>query len=159
VTVFRLDVRDQITFGTGRYVNVARTRATGVEADAKVRLTDDLTLKGGYAFDDAVDRATGAQLIRVPRNTGSLSLLWRHERWSGAFTLRAEDRQADSDPSTFSRATRPGFAVADLAGAYRVNDRIELTARVENLTDRHYQQSLGYGEPRAAVYLGVRLKD
>src|SRR5439155_8854786 len=123
------------------------------------RLTDQLTLKANYAYTDAVDRTTGARLIRVPEHAGSVSLLWTGGRLSGALTVRAEGDQADSDPSIFSPAVRPGFAVADLAAGYRVSDRLELTARVENMADRHYQEALGYGEPRRAGYVGLRVRD
>ena len=47
----------------------------------------------------------------------------------------------------------------DLAGSYGLNDRLTLTARVENLTDKRYEESFGFGEPGRAVYVGVRLKD
>ena len=47
--------------------------------------------------------------------------------------------------------------VADVAGQYDLTDRIQLTARIENLTDAHYQQALGYGEPGIAAYVGVRM--
>jgi vitamin B12 transporter len=30
---------------------------------------------------------------------------------------------------------------------------------VENLTDPHYQETYGYGEPGRAVYVGVKLRD
>ena len=151
VTGFALAVRDQISFGAGRYVNLDRTLSTGVEVDAAARLTRTLTLKGTYAYTDAIDRATDAQLPRVPRNAGSLSLLWTGGRLSGAFTLRAEGDQADIDPSTFAPATRPGFVLADVAAGWRLSDHVELTARVQNITDRHYEDALGYGEPGRMV--------
>jgi vitamin B12 transporter len=161
---FRLAVRDQIAYVdlggfNFRYVNLDSTLATGVEADITARLTDQLTLKAEYAYTDAVDRTTGARLIRVPEHAGSVSLLWAGRKLSAALTVRAEGEQADSDPSTFSPAIRRGFAVADIAAGYRLTDKVELTARVENLTDRHYHEAIGYGEPRRAVYFGVRLKD
>ena len=156
---YRLAVRDQISYGIGRYVNIDRTLTNGVEVDVTARLTDQLTLKGGYAWTDATDRATGAQLLRVPKSSGLASLLWAGDRLSGAFTLRAESSQADSDPSTFSAARRKGFVLADLAGGWKLNDRVELTARIENIADTHYQESLGYGEAGRGVFVGIRLRD
>jgi vitamin B12 transporter len=156
VTGYRLAVRDQIAY-LGRYVNLDRTLATGMETDLEARLTPTLTLKAAYAYTDAVDRSTGARLLRVPEHAGSASLLWRRDHWSGALTVRAEGEQADSDPSTFARSMRPGFVLADIAAAYRLTGAVELTARIENLADRHYQEALGYGEPGRAVYVGIRV--
>ena len=159
LTGFRLAVRDQISFGAGRYVNLDRTLSSGVEADASARLGRTVTVKASYAYTDAVDQATGAQLTRVPRNAGSLSLLWAGRRLSGALTVRAEGDQADIDPSTFAPARRPGLVLADVAAGWRLSDHVELTARVQNLADRHYQEALGYGEPGRMVLVGLRVRD
>lgn len=159
VTGYRLEVRDQISYGVGRYVNIDRTKTTGVEVEAEADLIDRFTLKAAYAFTDAVDESTGAELIRAPEHSGSLSLLWTGDRLRAALTVRAEGEQADSDPSTFAPARRAGFATADLAGSWRLTDRVDLTARVVNLTDEAYQQSLGYGEAGRGLFVGVRLRN
>jgi len=158
LTAYSLNVRDQIAFVSGRYINIARTRSNGVEAEANVRLTDSLNLKLGYANLDAVDRATGLVLLRNPRNSGSAALFWDDGPWGAALTLRGESSQADTATDGFSRATRKGFATADLAGSYAVNDHVTLTARIENLADERFQESLGYGEPGRAAYIGVKLR-
>ncbi len=158
LTAYTLNVRDQISYVASRYINIARTRSKGVEAEANLKLTDSLNLKLGYANLDAVDRATGLTLLRNPKNSGSAALFWDQGPWGAALTVRAESSQADTAVDGFSRATRKSFATADLAGSYAVNDHVTLTARIENLADERFQESLGYGEPGRAVYVGVRLK-
>lgn len=159
LTGYRLEVEDQISYGVGRYVNIDRTLTTGVEAEAELKLTDRFTVRASYAFADAVDEATGAELLRTPEQAGTVSLAWTGDRLRASLTVRAEGEQADSDPSTFSPARRDGFAVADLRGSWRLSDRADLTARVVNLTDEDYQQSLGYGEAGRGVFVGVRLRN
>jgi vitamin B12 transporter len=159
VTAYRLSVKDQIAYVGSRYVNIARTRSEGLEAEADAVLTAALRLRLAYAWTDAVDRSTDASLIRVPDHTGAATLVWQGDRLSGAFTVRAESSQSDTARDGFSRVTRKGFAVADLAGAYALTDRLSLTARLENLADRRYAESFGYGEPGRALYLGFRLRN
>jgi vitamin B12 transporter len=165
VTGFRLDVHDQIVFTfdpvsfASRYANVDRTRSLGVEVEADASLGAGFSLHGAYAYTDAVNRTTGAWLIRIPRNQGSMVLSWEGGRLSGALTVRAEGRQADPDPDTFAPTTRPGFVTADLAGAYELKPGLKLTARVENLFDRRYQQILGYAEPGLSGYVGIRFEN
>jgi vitamin B12 transporter len=156
VTLFRLDIRDMIDFSASfpfRYVNLARVRSQGLEAEARIPLGDRLAVRGAYAFTDAVDRATGQAQLRVPRHAGSASLLYAGRRLSGELEIRAEGPQTDTG---FAR--RPGFVVANLFGQYALTDHIQLTARIENLTDRHYQEVLGYGEPGLSAYVGVRVR-
>ncbi len=159
VTGYRLEVEDQISYGIGRYVNIDRTLTTGVEAEVEAELSDRFTVRASYAFTDAVDETTGAELLRVPEQSGTVSLDWTGDRLRASLAVRAEGEQADSDPSTFSPARRDGFAVADLRGSWRLTDGIDLTARVTNLTDEDYQQSLGYGEAGRAVFVGFRLRN
>jgi vitamin B12 transporter len=158
VTGYRLAVRDQIAYVGGTYINIDRTLTTGVETQGEARITDQLSLRASYAYADAVDRSTGARLVRVPEHSGSASLDWHGERLRGDFTLRAQGEQADRDPDTFAPAARKGYVVADLAGSYAVSEGLELTARVENIADRRYQQVLGYGEPGRTVYVGFRIR-
>ena len=159
VTGYRLGIEDQISYGIGRYVNIDSTRTTGVEVETEAELTDRFSVKASYAFTDAVDESTGAELIRTPEQSGSLSLLWTGDQLKGALTIRAEGEQADSDPSTFSPARRDGFAAADLSGSWALTDSLDLTARVVNLTDEDYQQSLGYGEAGRGLFVGFRLRN
>jgi outer membrane cobalamin receptor len=161
VTGYALDVREQIAFSQSfpfRYLNLAHTRSRGVEVDADAKLTPSLTLEAGYAYTDARDLAGGGELLRTPRNSGSLALFWAQGPWRATFALRGEGDDADIDPSTFIPTRRPGFTVATLAGGYVVRPGLELTARVDNVVDAHYQAVLGYGEPRLRVLIGLRAK-
>ena len=152
ITLYRLNVEDQIAYVAGRYINIARTRTDGIEAEATAQLGGGLDLTLAYAWTDARDETTDARLLRVPEHAGSATLAWSGERLSGALTLRAEGDQDDAG------GVRDGFVTANLNGAYRLTDGVDLTARIENLADERYQQVLGYGEPGRSAYIGVRLR-
>jgi vitamin B12 transporter len=156
LTGYRMNIRDQIAYVDGRYINISRTRSTGFEAEADVVLIQGLRLKLGLADERAVDATTGARLLRVPRVTGSASLFWDDGPWTAALSIRSESSEPDTDVDGFSPVTRPGFTVADLSGSYRLTEHITLTARVGNLADKRYQQSFGYGEPGRTAFLGLR---
>ena len=158
VTAYRLLVRDQIAYVASRYINIAKTSSSGLEAEVDARLTDSLRLKLGYAWLDAIDRSTNRSLLRVPDHSASAALFWTEGPWTAAATVRAESSQSDTARDGFSRAVRKGFATADLSAGYAVNDNITLTARVENLTDKRYSEVLGYGEPGRTAYVGVKFK-
>ena len=158
-TAYKLSVKDQIAYVASRYINIARTRSQGLELEADAALTEAVRVKASYAFTEAEDRSTGLDLLRVPERSGAISLLYDDGKWDGALTMRGESSQADTARDGFSRIRRDGFAVVDVAAGYAVNERIKLTARIENLTGTDYQETFGYGEPGTAVYVGVRLKN
>ena len=162
ITAYRLAVRDQIEFSPSfpfRYVNLDSTRTDGAEAEVDLRLTQSLTAHAEYAYTNATDLEAGTQMLRVPRNAGSVSLDWTHHRWQADFTLRSEGKDADEDPSTFLPATRPGFTLATVSGSYALSPNLQLTARVEDIADTHYQEVLGYGEPKRMLWFGIRAKE
>lgn len=152
ITLYRLNIEDQIAYVSGRYINIAETRTDGIEAEATARLNAGVDLTLAYAWTDARDQTTGARLLRVPEHAGSATIAWVGGRLSGALTIRAESDQDDAG------GVRDSFITANLNGTYRLTDSVNLTARVENLADERYQQVLGYGEPGRSAYVGVRLR-
>ncbi len=157
-TLYRLEVEDQIDgffdFGTFEfyYVNIARTRTDGVELEGRAVLGAGFDLSVAWAWTDAVNESTGAAILRVPEQAGSATLGWSGGRWSGALTVRAEGDMPDSG------GTRDGFVTANLNAAWDLSDAVNLTARVDNLTDQTWQQVFGYGEPGRSGYVGIRLR-
>ena len=156
VTVYRLDVEDQIVWfsggGGGVYANVDETRTDGVEVEGRADLPAGFELSVAYAWTDAVDATDGSRLLRVPEHAASATLGWTGERLTGALTVRSESDMLDSG------GERDGFVTANLNAAWTLTEQVSLTARVENLADAHYQQLLGYGEPGRSGYVGVRLR-
>jgi len=158
LTAYRLEVEDQIdgffdadTFEF-YYVNLIQTRTDGVELEGHADLGGGFELTGAYAWTDAENTATDLPILRVAEHSGSATLAWSGERLSGALTVRAEGDMPDSG------GDRDGFVVANLNGAWAVDDRITLAARIDNLFDEHYQQLLGYGEAGLSGYVGIRLR-
>ena len=158
VTVYRLNVDDQITYVfdpltfDSFYVNVAETATDGVELEGRARLAGGFDLSLAYAWTDARDATTGRRLLRVPERSGSATLGWTGQRLSGALTIRGEGDQDDAG------GVRKGFVTASLNGSFALTDTVTLTARVENLADERYQQVLGYGEPGRSGSVGIRLR-
>ena len=153
VTAYGLTVRDQIDYAFPHgYVNIDRTRTIGVEVQAQATLPAGFMLKGAYAYADAKDVSTGLPLLRVPEHSGSASLSWSNPRAAATLTVRGQSNAADA-----SGQIRP-FAVADLAVSYQLTSNVQLTGRIENLANTHYQEAYGYGEPGIGVFVGLRLK-
>ena len=89
----------------------------------------------------------------------SATLFWSNPHADAALTVRSESDTPDLGLDDFTPVTRPGFAVADLAGSIALTDHLRLTGRMENLAGAHYEEVYGYGEPRRAVFVGFRWTD
>jgi vitamin B12 transporter len=151
-TGYGLTVRDQIDYQFPHgYLNIDRARTTGVEAEARAELGAGFSVAANYAYAHARDVSTGLPLLRVPAHSASGELAWRSSRADAVLTVRGQSRASD----VFGDI-KP-FAVADLAASYALTKHMRLTGRIENVTDAHYQQAFGYGEPGFGVFVGVRL--
>ncbi|MFW2342450.1 TonB-dependent receptor plug domain-containing protein [Brevundimonas sp.] len=158
LTVYRLIIEDQIVYRfdpltfDSVYINLDRTRTDGVELEGRALLGGGFDLSLTYGWTDARDDTTGLALLRVPEHSGTVGLGYSGERLSGRLTVRAEGDMPDSG------GTRDGFVTADLHLGYALTDQVEVTARVDNLSDEHWQSLRGYGEPGRTFALGVRLR-
>jgi vitamin B12 transporter len=164
-TVFRRDSRDLIDYdysangGFGGYLNVGRTRATGVELEGDARPTASLALRAAYTYVKSVDRDTGETLLRRPRNVLSLSADWTtplHDlALGGDIYLASGSRDLDA---SLAPVVLDGYALATVRASLPIGPHLELFGRIENLSDARYQVVSGYNTPGRAGYIGVRAR-
>lgn len=180
VTAFRHDYRDQIAYTVvdwntyeGTYVNLARTRAKGVEVALEARPTPHLHLLGQYTHLDGeilesptdFDRVyeAGRRLLRRPEHQGSFSAQVSFPRWSAGATLVRVGKRADSDFVGLGLAddrlfSNPYYTRLDARLRVRVAGPVEAFAVAENLFDARYQDVLGYPALGRAMRGGLRLR-
>ena len=154
-TFFETRINNRIDFDLARngYYNIDRTRARGVEIETDVVLAPNASLALNYAYTDAIDRVTDAQLLRIPKHKGSIIASWSPiERLALSASLLLNGKEADFPTGNAA------FARLDLRAAWRLNDAVEIYARVENATDATYQDVSGYAEPGAAAFGGLRIR-
>ena len=117
------------------------------------RLAETLRASAAYTLTDAIDRGTGADLLRVPRHKGTAVVDWTPV---SPLTLSASvivnGREADFPSANDS------FVRLDLRAALALSERFELFGRVENATEADYQDVSGYGEPGASAFGGLRVR-
>lgn len=167
-TYFYRDTTNQIDFATvppradrpfGYYLNLARTRAQGVETFVELRPTAALTLSANYTLTHAKNRVTGVDLLRRPRHSVNANI-----DWTAPFGLRlgagvqTVSDSRDSDFRTFAATSLDGYTLVALRAAMPIGDRLELFGRVGNATDAAYETVSGYGTPGRSTHIGLRVR-
>ena len=162
----------QATDYTGCYYNVARAQMRGVELSAEANLVPSiLRAKATYTYDAAQNRDfgnpsdidAGLQLYRVPRNSGSLSLIY-----DGIANLEIEPRLSlvgqridiYYNPTIGANGASEnvnlsGYAKLDFLANYKVNDNLAMFGRIENLTDARYEEVYDFGTAGRSYYAGI----
>ncbi len=175
VTYFHHDYRDQIAytlvdFNTfqGTYVNLAHTRAQGIELALEARPVPQLALLGQYSFMDGEILespsdfdpvyAVGQPLLRRPEHQGSFTAQLSFQRWSAGVTLALVGDRADSDFVGLGLMMNPGYTRLDARLRVRLAGPVEAYVIGDNLLDEEYQEALGYPALGRSVRGGLRLR-
>jgi vitamin B12 transporter len=164
-TYFHQNFTDLIQFAfnpaTGLFVpeNVGRARIQGVEAYAAFDPAGWIGFYANYTYLDATDLETGQPLRRVPRHAGNAGVTvtpWH--RLTLFLQANAVSSQLESDAagrnSAYYRIDSGGTLM--LFGRHGVLNRLEMTLRLQNLTDQRYDEVLGFPAPGINVLAGLR---
>jgi vitamin B12 transporter len=174
-TLFHHDYRDQIAYTVvdyatfeGTYVNLAHTRAQGLELALEARPTGHLLVLGQYTyldgeilespseFDPAY--AVGQPLLRRPEHQGSLTAQLSFPRWNAGATVVRVGERADSDFVGLGLTTNPAYTRLDARLRLRIAGPVEAFLVGENLLDALYQETLGYPALGRSVRGGLRVR-
>ena len=153
--------------------NLDNSRARGLEVAASARTDQGLEVRATYTWlhtevlelDETLGQAktgfnVGDSLLRRPRHQGSLEILFTQYLLTVFTSAGARGRTLDVDPSyvTFGGLfDNPGYKVVDFGGSLRILEGFDLTARVQNLFNRHYEEAFGFPALGRSFVAGVRI--
>ncbi len=144
-----------------------KSKRDGVEVELNGQLTDNLTLTGSYTYTDSREpNATGGRSreLRRPKHMAAMNLNASLLNGRGnlninvSYTDDQRDRFFPPFPEDPQLVTLDSYVLVDIAGSYRINDHIEVYARVNNSFDETYQNVFGYRSPEQSFHGGVRVK-
>jgi vitamin B12 transporter len=146
VSLFWNDFRDLIVYDFARAqdFNVGRARARGIETVFRQELGSRVGAEAGYTYLDSEDRGSGEALIRRPRHRAFFSLALRP--FAG---LTVSPRatfvgvRRDANPASGIHFDNPSYVRYDLFARFAIG-RVAPYVRLENLTDRRYDEAAGY---------------
>ena len=160
----------------GAYVNATSERMKGAELEYKMDLGHGLLFQGEYTYLDGVitkafgnaafnpafptipigafSPLLGARPFRRAPHSGSLSLIYSRQKFTGALTGYLVSRR---DDSTFlsdgffgntmllpNRNLAPGYQKFDLSASYAIKPYAKLYTSIENLLSQHYEAVFGF---------------
>ncbi len=151
--------------------NVANARSRGLEAGLAWRASDGLAARAAWTWLDtevlAVDRAPGRapapfsvgdDLVRRPRQQGSLEVSWTGPRGNAFLLVNGRGRMLDLEPNFASSLVyNPGYTMLTVGGSFRLTHGLELYARVINALDRQYEEVYGFPGLGRTAMAGVRV--
>jgi vitamin B12 transporter len=169
LTWFNNRIRDliQIVYAPG-YIsstpeNVASARTEGLEASLTLHPTSWFDTILTYTRTETRDLATGAALLRRPREQVSLAVQARPIAglviapeliYSGAF----QDFLYDDNGLPLGTGWAHPGAIVNLSASYALSPRLTLFATGRNIGNSHFEPANGYQTPGASLLAGVRAR-
>ena len=154
----------------GNAINRGSNRIQGVELYGTLTPVPNLVLTANYTYLDAINTSVensiqfpGARLIRRPRNTffGSIAYLW-FDRLTTKIEVNLVNGRQDSNflsnGGIGPNVNLPDYTVVRFAAEWKVTSWFQLFGRIENLTNQHYSEVLGFPALSRSFYGGAKLQ-
>ncbi|MEM0985082.1 MAG: TonB-dependent receptor [Pseudomonadota bacterium] len=155
LTYFDQTIDDLIAFDLAAFtfVNIQEFTSEGVEAALDTRVTDWLRISAAYTHTDALNLSTEIAAGNQPDDRFTVEVAAEPvERLSLSLGVTYNGEEEDG------ANTLDDFFLVNVRGAYELNERFEIFARVENLTDESYQDNFGFGTAPLSGYGGIRAR-
>jgi outer membrane receptor protein involved in Fe transport len=169
VTVGR-SLRDASRYRTD---NISNARARGLELSGEARLPHGLAVGANHTFlpteilsVDGLERlapapfAVGDPLIRRPRHQSAATVRYSTVRLSAFAELLQRSRTLDLEPNFGSFGGlffASGYSTINAGVSVPIGGRLDVFARSLNLTNRKYEETLGYPALGRSGIVGVRV--
>ncbi len=161
VTYFHNDIKnliqDNATFTT--LINVGEATTYGVESFVAYKPWDELSLRADYTYTIARNDVTSQALLRRPKHKASLNATWQvTERASLGGTVLYTGPWTDINRSgSVNGLISSRYTIVNITGSYDLGHGVTGFARIDNLTDRHYQDPIGFLHQGLGVFGGVKV--
>jgi outer membrane cobalamin receptor len=166
LSVFRNSFHNLIEYDSavypGTWQNVDQSWARGAEASAIFRITRSLAVRGAYTklytkiTQSNTPGQVGEELLRRPRNSGSVSLELTPKRWTLIAGGRFVGERQDED-YVFGVNRNPGYQYVFVNASYQATKNVAPFVRIQNALDQQYQEALGYSALSRTATGGVRI--
>ncbi|MCF7786477.1 MAG: TonB-dependent receptor [Prosthecobacter sp.] len=160
-TYFHNDLRNTYQYPFPAFIPVAIGAATtqGMESGLDWNPCAMFGVNLSYTYLEATDDTNAARLVRRPRHSISGGLRFQPVKdvTFNLSTLYVVDRE-DYDPVTFVQRDLEDYLNVRLSANWRVNEHLDLFARVENLLGEKYAEIPGFPVMGTGAYAGLRLR-
>ena len=166
VDLFRSSFHNLIAFVGDSWQNVEASWARGIETSAQARVAKNILITGSYmrlytritasTSPESSTTGIGEELVRRPRNSGSLSIAVTPKRWSLVLGGRFTGERQDAD-FTFGTTRNPGYQNIYASASYDFGSHVTPILRIDNLLNERYEEVLGYQALSRGILGGVRI--
>jgi vitamin B12 transporter len=162
VTYFNMVLLDEIVGSGQTVINLdGESDRQGVEVSLTAIPVAGLALTGSYTYTDSED-PDGFQEIRRPKHAAALNIGYEFAGGkaridAGLFYNGDRKDTIFGGFGPFPTTVLDEYLLVNLAASYKLDERITLFGRVQNLLDADYEEVFGFSGAPAVAYAGLKL--
>lgn len=141
---------------SGEYRNFERAKIKGLEIAASAKINEQVTLSGSYTYLDAKEKKQLGgyqQMQHRPKHQVTANATYQP---LNNLTLNASAIYYGERKESGNK-TLDSFVLFDIAGSYKINNRFEVDAKIQNVFNKQYEFADGYRERGRSAYVGVNI--
>lgn len=156
ITGFHNTIENAVLQTLTTAVNQPEFRTHGVETYIEINPFENLTARIDYTWTIIDSDFTGGVLTRRPRHAIGFTTAWQiDDRTTLSGAVNYIDLYRDIDRETGAYINPGSYTVVRIAGAHKLTEWLELTARVNNLLDRQYEPANGFQAAGIEALAGI----
>ena len=162
ITFFYQEIEDELFFDFDpmTFINIGylqsenTSRSRGVELSGTYHISQNLTFRGNYTYNDATTRDRERRLRR-PRNivNASLDYAFANNRGHANLNYRFSDDVIDRGNVELDE-----YDLVSINLSYDVTHSVEIYGRVENVFDSEYVEINDFNTAGSSAYVGTRIR-
>ena len=158
VTYFHNTIKNLIDTNATSYLNIGHAVTDGIESFVAYRPFATLSVRFDYTYTRATDEITQLQLLRRPKNKESVITSWQPtDRLALNATMLSVGSWVDVNrDGSIPRLRAPGYTTLNWAGSYAITVHWALSARIDNVFNRHYQNPDAFDQPPLGAFAGIK---
>jgi vitamin B12 transporter len=165
-TYFHLNIKDLLATtrtpqGKYRRVNQAGRSTEGLETFAIFHFGSTFQLRTAYTLTEATDEQTQSRPIRLSRHqfhVGVEITCFKNASLFAEGFYRSPASDIAFSRNGPQRVKLPAALDMRLGGTYHLNNRVEVTGRIENFLHDKNESSYGYPNRGISFFMGIRIK-
>ncbi len=141
--------------GKWQRYNGSKRIAKGVEMALTLHPLASLEINSAFTFTHARDFPGNTKSPLIPPFKGAGGMTWKA---TSELSLFVQGYGVTSQRDSASKRRLAPYGVIHLGGSYDLTPHASFFGRVENLTNKHYEEVFGYGTRGRAFFIGIEAK-
>ena len=124
-------------FAKDKMLNIGETSMRGIQLSYKF-INEKYSIRADYISQKAKNDINKTLLLRRPKQSVTLNITRKLQNFDFGLSLLASGERKDFG------VTLPGYAIVNLTGQFKLNEKWTVNTQVENILDKHYETAAKY---------------